>query len=597
MTAVPAKSPTAATPECPQHGPMTQRPDAQTPEQRFTGTWFTCTAPSCWNAVLYPSDALVADLEAQARAPKGTITITHTRADGTLVEGSRKGDGVYELLRPCGFRYFPSLGQLGIPRSRDNAAQRWRIDAAATALREAGWTVVIDIDEDARRTFAEAEQERYERANDRAARYAGHAGNAAARSAAAHARGHQIADVIPPGQPILVGHHSEPRARRDQERIHHAARTSVEESRKAEYWAGRARAAASYENLRKSVPVTLRRIDKLEAELRRVQRWLRGESAGGYTRSDTDELNRRKAEIEEELAHWRQHIADAERRGYKVWGPADFTKGDFVNCGGTWYQVQRVNKKTLTIPHIHDGVGVPVLRKDPKGAGRGSYTIPYDVVRGWASAEDIARLEATTPEPESERTVCPHCVRVAKGQKRFSPARGMCTVCGYAEPRNFKSQPAPAPAPEATEPQEQTEQGSAAETCPMCHSDQWNAQERHCPHCHHDPKTKPTTAPAPADGARDGQESQALVFIVSRNTKRTRARALWAMSRREAQAVCSDPRTAGRSFMLCWTQSPGEEGADWEWITDRGTFAPVLEELGITPRRVWAAVPEAAAGA
>ncbi|MFD7338493.1 tyrosine-type recombinase/integrase [Streptomyces violascens] len=40
------------------------------------------------------------------------IRIIHTRRDGTLVEGSRKGDGAFELLRPHGFRYFPSLGCL-----------------------------------------------------------------------------------------------------------------------------------------------------------------------------------------------------------------------------------------------------------------------------------------------------------------------------------------------------------------------------------------------------------------------------------------------------------------------------------------------------
>lgn len=39
-----------------------------------------------------------------------------------------------------------------------------------------------------------------------------------------------IADGIPLGQPILVGHHSETRARRDQERIHSGMRQGVESS-------------------------------------------------------------------------------------------------------------------------------------------------------------------------------------------------------------------------------------------------------------------------------------------------------------------------------------------------------------------------------
>ncbi|MFE2091496.1 hypothetical protein [Streptomyces sp. NPDC059460] len=50
-----------STPECRQHGPMTQR---------FTGTWYACTELTCWSAVLFPSAELVADLEAQGRTAK-----------------------------------------------------------------------------------------------------------------------------------------------------------------------------------------------------------------------------------------------------------------------------------------------------------------------------------------------------------------------------------------------------------------------------------------------------------------------------------------------------------------------------------------------
>ncbi|MFB6670657.1 DUF3560 domain-containing protein [Streptomyces parvus] len=521
---------------------------------------------------------------------KGTITITHTRAAGTLVKGSRKGDGVFELIRPCGFRSFRSIG-LGIQSSRDKAAQHWKIDRAAAALRAAGWTVEIEINEDDRRTFTEAEEERNERADDRAARFGEYADNAAGRSEAAWKRGRQIADGIPFGQPTLVGHHSEARARRDQERIDNAMRTHIEQGERAGYFAGREKTAAAYKAFRTNPGVTLRRIDGLEADARRVERWLSGESAGGYERSDVEELNRRKAEIAEELAYWREVIADAERRGFKVWGPADFTRGDFVNRGGTWYQVQRVNKKTLSIPHIFGGVGVPVVRKDPDDKTRGGYTIPYDSVQGWASAEDIARLEATEPEPEEERTECPHCVRVANGQKRFSPARGMCTVCGHAAPRNFKAQPAPAPEPaqdqRQSEPAAAVEETAPAERCPLCQSRRWHPVARVCANCHHNPKGTPAPGPRPAPEEPEWLEAMALVFIVSKNTRRARKRALWAMTRREAQAVCGDSRTSGRSYMLTWSDRPGDEGTDWEWVPDNGSLDEVLEDLNVTPSRTW----------
>jgi uncharacterized protein DUF3560 len=75
---------------------------------------------------------------------------------------------------------------------------------------------------------------RRERLEKRAEKRREWADSAAKKADAAHERVHQIADGIPFGQPILVGHHSERRARKDQERMHSGMRTSVDESRKAE---------------------------------------------------------------------------------------------------------------------------------------------------------------------------------------------------------------------------------------------------------------------------------------------------------------------------------------------------------------------------
>lgn len=66
------------------------------------------------------------------------------------------------------------------------------------------------------------------------------AGKAEARSNAAHARVRAIADNIPFGQPILVGHHSERHARRDAERIHSGMGKAVAESKLAAHHESRA---------------------------------------------------------------------------------------------------------------------------------------------------------------------------------------------------------------------------------------------------------------------------------------------------------------------------------------------------------------------
>ena len=76
----------------------------------------------------------------------------------------------------------------------------------------------------------EAKQEaRRERYQDRAAK-------AEQTSQSAFKQAHAISDMIPFGQPILVGHHSEGRHRRDLKRIDNAMRKSIEADDKAEYY-------------------------------------------------------------------------------------------------------------------------------------------------------------------------------------------------------------------------------------------------------------------------------------------------------------------------------------------------------------------------
>lgn len=56
------------------------------------------------------------------------------------------------------------------------------------------------------------------------------------RSQSHYERHRDIASVIPMGQPILIGHHSEKRHRNDLKRIDNEMRKSIQESEKAEYY-------------------------------------------------------------------------------------------------------------------------------------------------------------------------------------------------------------------------------------------------------------------------------------------------------------------------------------------------------------------------
>ena len=80
-----------------------------------------------------------------------------------------------------------------------------------------------------------------EKQEARADRYRELAEKAKKQSRDAHEHSNRLANMIPLGQPILVGHHSEKRHRRDLDRIHNNMRKSIELSEKAEYYADKAK--------------------------------------------------------------------------------------------------------------------------------------------------------------------------------------------------------------------------------------------------------------------------------------------------------------------------------------------------------------------
>src|SRR5690606_39184261 len=92
-----------------------------------------------------------------------------------------------------------------------------------------------------------------------------------ARAAAARAQGNeridaarQLAERIPLGQPILVGHHSERRARRDAERIRNGFTRGFERLKLADELDRRARAAEQNTAISSDDPDA---VEKLRAEL------------------------------------------------------------------------------------------------------------------------------------------------------------------------------------------------------------------------------------------------------------------------------------------------------------------------------------------
>ena len=107
-----------------------------------------------------------------------------------------------------------------------------------------------------------------QRRQEKLERYAELADKAQDRSDGAYNASNKICEMIPFGQPILVGHHSEGRARLDHERINNLMRKSIDEGKKAEYYEQK---AANIENPNSISSDDPEAIDKLKAKLAELE--------------------------------------------------------------------------------------------------------------------------------------------------------------------------------------------------------------------------------------------------------------------------------------------------------------------------------------
>jgi phospholipid N-methyltransferase len=111
-----------------------------------------------------------------------------------------------------------------------------------------------------------------ERASERAERFADYSNSRKRDADRAHEAVAAIADHIPLGQPILIGHHSEKRARKDAERIETGMRRAVKMWEQSQYWQDRAKGAIRAAKYKERADVRARRIKTLEADKRKFER-------------------------------------------------------------------------------------------------------------------------------------------------------------------------------------------------------------------------------------------------------------------------------------------------------------------------------------
>lgn len=202
-------------------------------------------------------------------APIATATYSPDDNKLRLYPFARLDADTYARVKAAGFAW--------APKQELFVAPMWTPSREALALELAG-----EIgDED--KTLAD-------RAAARAERFDEYSDKREADANAAHRSVDAISGRFELGQPILIGHHSEKRARKDKERMEAGMRRAVKMWETSEYWTYRAEGARAHALYAERPDVRARRIKKIEADRRKAvkdleesQMWLKLWTAPGLT--------------------------------------------------------------------------------------------------------------------------------------------------------------------------------------------------------------------------------------------------------------------------------------------------------------------------
>ena len=183
------------------------------------------------------------------------ITATYSPEDNKirLYASERLDAETYARVKAAGF--------IWAPKQELFVAPKWSTRREDLAIELAG---EIEPEE---MTLAERAQAKAERLDNLASKKA--------RAASAFQQAAQdISERFYMGQPILVGHHSERKARKDKERMDSAQRKAIESHDAAGYWLYKAEGVERHANYKNDPRTRARRIETLLSELRDIQRGL-----------------------------------------------------------------------------------------------------------------------------------------------------------------------------------------------------------------------------------------------------------------------------------------------------------------------------------
>lgn len=323
-------------------------------------------------------------LRVLARVPAPALpdlVLLHDPEEGTMLRTrDRSWNDAIKALRYPRFVWSGSRSAWYIQHTANLPFPKYPLENIARQLRSAGATVQIEVPDPASAplSIAEQEEQRKERAIGKSDRFSKYAASAAKRMQGAAARGHSIGQRFELGQPILVGHHSEARARRDQQRIVEASRKAYDEHKKSEHWAQRAAATEAHAERREDPSVVVRRIERLATELRDLERRIQGSPGFVDDRLQIikpspaykERLEAEAAHTRAQIEHWQNSLGT---RGLRPYGPNDFRLGQAIGGG----VVRAIGPKSVTMIQGHHNKN----KYGNSGYGENYWTAPFEYRR------------------------------------------------------------------------------------------------------------------------------------------------------------------------------------------------------------------------
>ena len=246
---------------------------------------------------------------APAHKPAGPFTERATRTRDRLTGrswldfGSRPSPEVIAELKANGWRWSGFRKQWHHPRATASAPKSVEVENGGT----------VDY------------------AEERGDRLEARAEKAQAKGDARFAATQRIAEIIPLGQPVLLGHHSEGRHRRDLERIRGGYDKAFTEMKKADRLESAAAASRRHQDRLLDAGAIVRRIAKLEDDLAAAVR---------NGREDTAAI------LRERLVEQREFLSEA--GGSPVEASASVQRGDLIKIHGHEVRVLSVGPKSIS---------------------------------------------------------------------------------------------------------------------------------------------------------------------------------------------------------------------------------------------------------